>query len=84
MTTTRGKFTADQMASIVRRHLNDKEPISSIAEVLSIQPAQIHQWGAWALEQVERAFEKSAISERASRRAESNVNDIKDQRIKKL
>ncbi len=49
MTKTRRKFTAEQKAAIVRRHLKDKEPISSIAEELSIQPTQIHQWVALAL-----------------------------------
>jgi transposase-like protein len=64
VTKTRRKFTAEQKAAIVRRHLKDKEPISSIAEELSIQPTQIHQWVALALEQVEQAFEKSARSEK--------------------
>jgi len=54
MTKTRRKFTAEQKTAIVRRHLKDKEPISSIAEALSIQPTKIHQWLAMALEQVER------------------------------
>lgn len=84
MTKTRRKFTAEQKAAIVRRHLKDKEPISSIAEELSIQPTQIHQWVALALEQVERAFEKSVKSEKVSQRAQAKINDLKDQRIKKL
>jgi transposase len=84
MTKTGRKFTAEQKAAIVRRHLKDKEPISSIAEELSIQPTQIHQWVALALEQVERAFEKSAKSEKDSQRAEAKINELKDQRIKKL
>jgi len=84
MTKTRRKFTAEQKAAIVRRHLKDKVPISSIAEELSIQPTQIHQWVALALEQVERAFEKSARSEKFSQRAEAKINELKDQRIKKL
>jgi hypothetical protein len=76
MTKTRRKFTAEQKAAIVRRHLKDKEPISSIAEELSIQPTQIHQWVALALEQVERAFEKSARSEKVSQRAEAKINEL--------
>jgi transposase-like protein len=52
MTKTRRKFTAEQKSTIVRRHLKDKVPISSIAEELSIQPTQIYQWVASALEQV--------------------------------
>jgi transposase-like protein len=46
MTKTRRKFTVEQKAAIVRRHLKDKVPISSIAQELSIQPTQIHQWVA--------------------------------------
>jgi transposase len=57
MSKTRRKFTDEHKAAIVRRHLKDKDPISSIAQVLTIQPTQIHQWVALALEQVERAFE---------------------------
>ena len=78
MTKTRRKFTAEQKAAIVRRHLKDKEPISSIAEELSIQPTQIHQWVALALEQVERAFEKSARSEKVSQRPEAKIKELKD------
>ncbi|AMV34675.1 Transposase [Pirellula sp. SH-Sr6A] len=84
MTKSRRKFTAEQKAVIVRRHLKGKEPISTIAEELSIQPTQIHQWVAMALDQVERAFEKNAKSEKASKLAEAKINQLKEQRIKKL
>jgi transposase-like protein len=84
MTKTRRKFTAEQKAAIVRRHLKDKEPISTIAAELSIQPTQIHQWVALVVDQAERVFEKSANSERVSRKAEAKVNELKDQPIKKL
>ena len=43
MSRIRRKFTAQQKADIVRRHLKDKVPISSLAEELTIQPTQIHQ-----------------------------------------
>lgn len=84
MTPSRRKFTAEQKATIVRRHLKGKESISSIAEELSIQPTQIHQWVALALEQVERAFEKTGKSDKASKRAEAKINDLREQQIKKL
>jgi transposase-like protein len=84
MTKTRRKFTVEQKAAIVRRHLKDKVPISSVAEELSIQPTQIHQWVALVVGRAERAFEKSANSERVARKAESKANELKDQRIKKL
>ena len=84
MSKSRRKFTAEQKAAIVRRHLKGREPISSIAEELSIQPTQIHQWIAMALEQLDRAFEKPAKSAKASKVAEEKVNALKEQRIKKL
>jgi transposase-like protein len=84
MTKSRRKFTAEQKAVIVRRHLKGKEPISTIAEELSIQPTQIHQWVAMVVDQAERAFEKTAKSEKASKLAEAKINQLKEQRIKKL
>lgn len=38
MTNSRRKFTAEQKAAIVRRHLKGKESITTKAEELSIQP----------------------------------------------
>ncbi len=84
MTKSRRKFTASEKAAIVRRHLKGKEAISAIAEELSIQPTQIHQWVAQALEQIERAFEKTPKSTRSSKLTEAKINDLKEQRIKKL
>jgi len=37
-----------------------------------------------ALEQVERAFEKTAKSEKVAQRAEAKINELKEQQIKKL
>lgn len=84
MTNSRRKFTAEQKADIVRRHLKGKESISSIAEELSLQPTQIHQWVAQALEQVERAFEKTAKSDKGSKMAEARINALKEQQIRRL
>jgi len=84
MTKTRRIFTAEQKAAIVRRDLKDKELISSIAEERSIQTTRIHQLVAMALEQVERAFEKTAKSQKSSQRAEAKINELKEQRIKKF
>jgi len=49
VTKSRRKFTAELKAAIVRRHLKGKLPISAIAEELSIQPTQIHQWVAMGM-----------------------------------
>ena len=84
MTKIRREFTAEQKAAIVRRHLKGKEPISAIAEELSIQPTQIHQWVAMVVDQAERAFEKTAKSEMALKMAEAKVAQLKEQQIQKL
>ena len=83
MSRNRRKFTAQQKAAIVRRHLKDKTPISSLADELGLQPTQIYQWVAMALEQLERAFEKSDRPV-ASKRVAQKIADLKDQKIKRL
>ena len=84
MTNSRRKFTAEQKAAIVRRHLKGKESIATIAEELSIQPTQIHQWVAVVMEQAEKAFEKTAKSDKASKLAEAKINALKEQQIRRL
>ncbi len=84
MTHSRRKFTAEQKAAIVRRHLKGKESIATIAEELSIQPTQIHQWVAVVMEQAEKAFEKTAKSDKASKSAEAKINALKEQQIRRL
>lgn len=59
MSTTRRHFTAEQKAQIVRRHLAGKEPVSGLAEELTVQPSQIHLWVNQLLSQAERAFERT-------------------------
>ena len=84
MTHSLRKFTAEQKAAIVRRHLKGKESIATIAEELSIQPTQIHQWVAVVMEQAEKAFEKTAKSDKASKLAEAKINALKEQQIRRL
>jgi transposase len=84
MTRQRRTFSAQEKAAIVRRHLMGKEPITKIAEELSIQPAQIKQWLAQAIEQIEVTFERTTKSARASKMAEGKVNQIKEHQIKRL
>jgi transposase-like protein len=82
MTKNRRKFTAEQKAEIVRRHLKDKTPISTLAEELSLQPTQIYQWVALALEQLDKLFVKSETGKPP--KAAQKIADLKDQKIKRL
>ena len=75
-------YAYEQKAEIVRRHLKDKTPISSLAEELSIQPTQIYQWVALALEQLDKLFAK--IDTGKPPKAAQKMADLKDQKIKRL
>lgn len=59
MSRTRRRFTAEQKAQIVRRHLAGKEPVSKLAEEFGLQPSQIHTWANQVLAQADKAFERS-------------------------
>jgi transposase-like protein len=54
--TKRRHFSPEQKATVVRRHLAGKEPVSNLAEELGIQPSQIHLWVKQLLDQAERAY----------------------------
>jgi len=57
MSRSRRRFTAEQKAEIVRRHLSGKEPVSKLAEEFSVQPSQIHTWVNQVLTQAEKVFQ---------------------------
>ncbi len=57
MSQTRRRFTPDQKAQIVRRHLSGKEPISNLADKFGLQPTQIHNWVKLVLDQADKAFQ---------------------------
>lgn len=67
MSRTRRRFSPEQKAQIVRRHLAGKEPVSALAEEFGLQPSQIHTWVNTVLAQADRAFEKSPENGRAEK-----------------
>ena len=76
--TTRRRFTAEQKAGIVRRHLAGKETVSALAEEFHLQPSQIHTWVNLVLAQAEHAFE------RAQHNGRDRAEKTKDRRIEQL
>jgi transposase len=76
MSRTRRRFTPEQKAQIVRRHLAGKEAVSALAEEFGLQPSQIHLWVNQVLAQADKAFERSTENGRAEQ--------AKDQRIELL
>jgi transposase len=77
----RRSFTAEQKATIVRRHLKDKVAVSDLADELGIQPSQIHQWVTAALGHLEQAFVG-----KGGRRGKSaaKLEEAKERQIKRL
>lgn len=78
MSQQRRKFSADQKADAVRRHLWDKVAVSDLAVELEVQPTQIHQWIQHARSQMQVLFNRSLG------RAEAKADNAKDQEIAKL
>jgi transposase len=59
MNKPRRKHSPADKAIVVRRHLTDRVPVSTLAEELGIQPSQIHLWIKQVLDQAEAAFQRS-------------------------
>ncbi|MBI1895023.1 MAG: transposase [Acidobacteria bacterium] len=76
MSNTRRRFTPEQKAQIVRRHLSGKEAVSALADEFDLQPTQIHLWVNQLLAQAEKAFERANGPRQA--------DDAKERRIEQL
>jgi transposase len=65
--TDRRRFTSEQKAVAVKRHLMGKETVSDICEELGIAPNQFYRWQQEMFENASAAFEVK----KRGRRAES-------------
>jgi transposase-like protein len=54
---TRRKFTAEQKAAVLRRHLQDKVPVSDLCDEYKIQPSVFYGWQRQLLENMATALE---------------------------
>jgi len=61
----RRKFTAEQKAAILRRHLQDKVPISDLCDEYKIQPSLFYGWQRQMLENMATALEPNGRQQRA-------------------
>ena len=57
MSKPRRRFTAEQKAATLRRHLADKIPVSDICDELGIQPSLFYTWQRQLLENLSAAME---------------------------
>ena len=53
----RRKFTAEQKAAVLRRHLQDKVPVSDLCDEYKIQPSVFYGWQRQLLENMATALE---------------------------
>lgn len=66
---SRRKFTAEQKAVILRRHLVDKVAVSDLCDEYKIHPNLFYLWQQQLFEHAERAMQKPDGSEAAQRLA---------------
>jgi transposase len=64
----RRSFTASQKATILRRHLSDKVPVSDLCEEYKLQPSVFYGWQRQLLENLESAVEPGTGRRAASAR----------------
>lgn len=78
MSKSRRQFSDTVKASVVRRHLSDKVPVSELASELGVQPSLIRLWVKQVLDQAEKAFQRPRGGKR------NKAEDQKAQRIERL
>lgn len=69
MTKQRKRFTAEQKAAIVRRHLVDRQPIADVCEEHGIPPTVFYRWQKQVFDGLAGLFEQSRVG-RPGRQAE--------------
>jgi transposase-like protein len=72
-------FSAEERATILRRHLADKVPVSDLCDEYKIQPSLFYTWQRIAMENL-----STALEDRRTRRAESNESVAQMRAIDKL
>jgi len=83
---TRRKFTAEEKAVILRRHLQDKVPVSDLCDEYKIQPSMFYGWQRHLFESMAIALEMNRKRRsRASRecRLESKIEVLETKLAKK-
>jgi len=57
VTKTRRRFTPEQKATAVLRHVQDGVPVSQICDELKLHPNQFYQWHKQAMANLAKTFE---------------------------
>ena len=67
-TKSRRRFSAEQKAAVVRRHLADKVPVSDLCDEYKIQPSMFYQWQRAVLDNLDAALERQADPAKTQKR----------------
>jgi transposase len=71
----RGRFSASEKVSILKRHLVGKEEVSAVCEELRLHPNQFYDWQKQFFENGVKAFESD--EQRESTKLRSEVETLK-------
>ena len=82
-TKKRRRFTPEQKAEIVRRHMVDKVPVSDLCDEYGLQPSVFHTWHKQAADNLDKLFESLKGGKRAQA-ARAGELARKDQQIAEL
>ena len=72
----RRRFTADEKAAILRRHLSDKVSISDLAEEYGLQPSVLYQWQRSLLDNAAAALEPKRRAEKRDVKLEGRIREL--------
>ncbi len=76
MTRSRRRFSDEEKATVVRRHLIDKVSVSDLCDELGLQPTQVYQWQKQLFDNAAAAFKSPG--------RKTKQNDVKDRKIESL
>ena len=72
----RRKFSPEEKAAILRRHLADKVSVADLADEYHIQPSVLYQWQRQLLDNAARALESRRGSDRRESKLEAKIQAL--------
>ena len=72
----RRRFTAEEKAAILRRHLSDKVSIADLAEEYGLQPSVLYQWQRSLLDNAAVALEPMRRSQNQEAKLGSRIREL--------
>ena len=73
---TRRKYSAEEKAAVLRKHLVEKKPVSDVCEEYGIQPSLFYGWQRQAMENMAAALDGGAGRQRRNGREEQLASKI--------